>query len=142
MIPVGSVAASLVAAPLTRLFRREKLMICCWGLVIPLFYLATLFADRLPLLCVLFFLAGFSSFAFVPAAMSRLWKLPNISASLVTAGTSLIMLSANLGSALAGVVYEFLTLRFSQQAVLALCCLAPLLWFSVAVFLPPPEKDI
>lgn len=142
MIPVGSVAASLLAVPLTRLLHKEKLMICGSGLVIPLFYLATLFTHQLPLLCFLFFFAGFTSFAFVPAAMSRLWKLPGISASIVTAGASTIMLSANLGSALVGLVYEFLAVRCSQQAALAICSLSPLLWFATTVFLPPPEKDI
>lgn len=142
MIPIGSVAATLAAAPLTRLIHRDKLIICGWGALLPLFYGATLLTDNLIALCILFFLAGFSSFAYVPVAMSRLWKLPDITAPLVAAGTSLIMLSSNLGSALIGVIYDYLTVYFTQKAALALCCLSPLLWFFSTVFLPEPEEDI
>lgn len=142
MTPIGSVAATLLAVPLARRIPREKLLLSLCGLLLPPLYLATLHSADLPTLCVLFFLAGFCAFAYVPAAMSRLWRLPGITAPVVAAGTSLILLSANVGSAAIGLIYDFLKLYLPSKSALTLCCFSPLLWFAATLFLPPPQEDL
>lgn len=136
MIPVGSLAATLGSVPLANAIGYDKLMIWPWGLLLPVFYIISLSTSDLAVLRIVFFLAGFGAFAFIPIAMGIPWKLPNISAPGIAMGISFIIMFANIGSGLAGVIVSALMASLSLKKALAICAFSPLIWFASTLFLP------
>lgn len=136
MIPVGSLVATLVSVPLTNAIGYDKLMIWPWGILLPVFYIISLSTSDLSVLRIVFFMAGFGAFAFIPIAMGIPWKLPNISASGIATGISFIIMFANIGSGLAGVVVSALMVSLSLRGALTICAFSPLIWFAFTLFLP------
>lgn len=136
MIPIGSFIAVLASPPLTNWIGRDKLMIWPWGLLIPVFYLIAMSTTNVFILCVVFFLAGFGAFAFVPVAMGIPWKLDNITAPVIAMGTSFVLMIANIGGTLAGVVVSAFMDMYDLRTALMICTCSPLLWFATTIFLP------
>lgn len=88
------------------------------------------------LLCVFFFLAGFGAFAFIPIAMSVPWKIKGLSSGAIAMGTAFILMIANIGGTLAGVVVNALMNAFSLKTALMICSFSPVLFFATTIFLP------
>ena len=136
MIPIGSFIATLVTASITNAIGYDKAMICPWGILLCIFYLVSMNTTNVVLLCVMFFLAGFGAFAFVPIAMSVPWKLTGISASAIAIGTTFIIMIANIGGTLAGIIVNALMGSIGLRTALLICSFSPLLWFATTIFLP------
>ena len=136
MIPIGSFVACLVSPTLTNAIGYDKAMICPWGILLCVFYFFSMSTMNLAALCVLFFLAGFGAFAFVPIAMSVPWKLKGLSSGAIALGTAFILTIANIGGTLAGVIINALMGSVGLQTALRICCVSPLLFFATTIFLP------
>lgn len=136
MIPIGSLVATLVSVPLANVIGYDKLMIWPWGILLPVFYLISLSTSDITILRIVFFLAGFGAFAFVPIAMGIPWKLSNISTRGIATGISFIIMCANIGGGLAGVAVGALMVSLSLKKALTICAFSPLLWLATSLFLP------
>ena len=136
MIPIGSFIACLVSPTLTKIIGYDKAMICPWGILLCVFYFVGMSTSNITLLCIMFFLAGFGAFAFVPIAMSVPWKLKGISPTAIAIGITFILMIANIGGTLASVVVNALMDSVGLQRALQICCVSPLLFFITTIFLP------
>ena len=136
MIPIGSLVACLVSPTITNAIGYDKAMICPWGILLCVFYFLAMNTASLILLCVFFFLAGFGAFAFVPIAMSVPWKIKGLSSGAIAMGTAFILMIANIGGTLAGVVVNALMNAFSLKTALMICSFSPVLFFATTIFLP------
>ena len=136
MIPIGSLVACLVSPTITNAIGYDKAMICPWGILLCVFYFFAMNTASLPILCIFFFLAGFGAFAFVPIAMSVPWKIKGLSAGAIAMGTAFILMIANIGGTLAGVVVNALMNAFSLKTALMICSFSPVLFFATTIFLP------
>ncbi len=136
MIPIGSFIACLVSPALTNAIGYDKAMICPWGILLCVFYFISMSTTNVAVLCTVFFLAGFGAFAFVPIAMSVPWKLKGLSSSAIALGTAFILMIANIGGTLAGIVVNALMGSVGLQTALKICCISPVLFFATTIFLP------
>ena len=136
MIPIGSFVACLVSPALTKWIGYDKAMICPWGILLCLFYFLGMSTTNITVLCIMFFLAGFGAFAFVPIAMGVPWKLKGISTAAVAIGTTFILMIANIGGTLASVIVNALMDSVGLRMALQICCISPLLFFLTTIFLP------
>ena len=136
MIPIFSAIACVTSPQLANLIGRDKLMIWPWGIILCAAYYGGVVFNNFYLLCVCFAIAGYGAFAFVPIAMSIIFKLGTLSPSGITLGMAVIMMLVNVGGALAGVVVGKLSSFMELREALSWCCLTPLLWFAMTIFLP------
>ena len=136
LIPVGSIIGSLTAPKLADMIGVDKLMLWPWGLILPVMYFLPLVISNVPLIAVCFFIAGYGAYAFVPVAMTHVYKLPGISPAAIGGGISFILTLTSLGGTLAGVLVNALYGSLGLAGALKVCCLSPLLWFATTVFLP------
>ncbi len=136
LIPVGSIIGSLTAPKLADMIGVDKLMLWPWGLILPVTYFLPLVISNVPLIAVCFFIAGYGAYAFVPVAMTHVYKLPGISPAAIGGGISFILTLTSLGGTLAGVLVKALYGSLGLAGALKVCCLSPLLWFATTIFLP------
>ena len=136
LIPVGSIIGSLTAPKLADMIGVDKLMLWPWGLILPVMYFLPLVISNVPLIAVCFFIAGYGAYAFVPVAMTHVYKLPGISPAAIGGGISFILTLTSLGGTLAGVLVNALYGSLGLAGALKACCLSPLLWFATTIFLP------
>ena len=136
LIPVGSIIGSLTAPKLADMIGVDKLMLWPWGLILPVMYFLPLVISNVPLIAVCFFIAGYGAYAFVPVAMTHVYKLPGISPAAIGGGISFILTLTSLGGTLAGVLVNALYGSLGLAGALKVCCLSPLLWFATTIFLP------
>ena len=136
LIPVGSIIGSLTAPKLADMIGVDKLMLWPWGLILPVMYFLPLVISNVPLIAVCFFIAGYGAYAFVPVAMTHVYKLPGISPAAIGGGISFILTLTSLGGTLAGVLVKALYGSLGLAGALKACCLSPLLWFATTIFLP------
>lgn len=136
LIPVGSIIGSLTAPKLADMIGVDKLMLWPWGLILPVMYFLPLVISNVPLIAVCFFIAGYGAYAFVPVAMTHVYKLPGISPAAIGGGISFILTLTSLGGTLAGVLVKALYGSLGLAGALKVCCLSPLLWFATTIFLP------
>ena len=136
LIPVGSIIGSLTAPKLADMIGVDKLMLWPWGLILPVTYFLPLVISNVPLIAVCFFIAGYGAYAFVPVAMTHVYKLPGISPAAIGGGISFILTLTSLGGTLAGVLVNALYGSLGLAGALKVCCLSPLLWFATTIFLP------
>ena len=136
LIPVGSIIGSLTAPKLADMIGVDKLMLWPWGLILPVMYFLPLVISNVPLIAICFFIAGYGAYAFVPVAMTHIYKLPGISPAAIGGGISFILTLTSLGGTLAGVLVKALYGSLGLAGALKVCCLSPLLWFATTIFLP------
>ena len=136
LIPVGSIIGSLTAPKLADMIGVDKLMLWPWGLILPVMYFLPLVISNVPLIAICFFIAGYGAYAFVPVAMTHVYKLPGISPAAIGGGISFILTLTSLGGTLAGVLVNALYGSLGLAGALKVCCLSPLLWFVTTIFLP------
>ena len=136
LIPVGSIIGSLTAPTLADMIGVDKLMLWPWGLILPVMYFLPLVISNVPLIAVCFFIAGYGAYAFVPVAMTHVYKLPGISPAAIGGGISFILTLTSLGGTLAGVLVKAIYGSLGLAGALKVCCLSPLLWFATTIFLP------
>ncbi len=136
LLPIASALASLVTPALTNWIGYDKLMIWPWGFILPICYFAMLKTDNVMLLCLASFAAGFGAYAFVPIALTTLYKIPNIQPRTVSLGTSCILTMVGVGGALGGWLAGQLGETMGLYNGMAICCLSPLLFGVLTLFLP------
>ncbi len=136
LIPVGSIIGSLTAPKLADMIGVDKLMLWPWGLILPVMYFLPLVIPNVPLIAICFFIAGYGAYAFVPVAMTHVYKLPGISPAAIGGGISFILTLTSVGGTLAGVLVNALNESMGLAGALKVCCLSPLIWFATTIFLP------
>lgn len=136
LIPIASMVASLTSPKLTELIGVDKLMMWPWGLILPVAYFIPLVVKNPIIIAICFIVAGYGAFAFVPIAMTHIYKLPGIDPSAISVGISVILTLTSVGGMLAGMVVKALYASMGLFGSMAICCLSPLLWFITSLFLP------
>lgn len=136
LIPIASMVASLTSPKLTEWIGVDKLMMWPWGLILPVVYFIPLVVKSPIIIAICFIIAGYGAFAFVPIAMTHIYKLPGIDPSAISVGISVILTLTSVGGTLAGIVVKALFASIGLFGSMAVCCLSPLLWFVTSLFLP------
>lgn len=136
LIPIGSIIGSLTAPKLADIIGVDKLMLWPWGLILPVMYFIPIVISNPILAGICFFIAGYGAYAFVPVAMTHIYKLPGISPAAIGGGISFILTLTSVGGTLAGIAVKALYGSLGMAGALKVCCLSPLLWFICTIFLP------
>ena len=110
LLPIASIVASLSMPHISKALRIEKPFIWIWGFLLPISYSLMVTTDRIPVLLIGSFLAGFGASAFVPFLFSYPYKIPGLSKKEVTIGVSLVSISLMLASGLGPIIIS----RISQ----------------------------
>lgn len=134
-IPIFSAIASLTSPKLADKIGKDKVLIWPWGFILPLMYFGMLNTSNIVLLCVFSAIAGYGAYCFVPLAFTTLYKL-GLHPKVVSMGTAMIMTGVALGTALgSGIVGKLINI-FGMYKALAICCLSPILFGVLTLFLP------
>lgn len=134
-IPIFSAIASLTSPILAKKIGYDKPLIWPWGFVLPLAYFGMLQSSNLVLLCVFAAIAGYGAYCFVPLAFTTLYKL-GLHPKVVTIGASMVMTGVSLGIAMGSGVIGFLITTLGIHNALAVCCLTPIIWGILTLFIP------
>lgn len=136
LFPIASAVASFISPSITNKIGYDKLMLWPWGFILPVAYFGMLKTGNMALLCLCSLVAGFGAYAFVPIAFTTLYKLPNVKPRTVTLGTSCILTMVGVGSALGGTLAGILGETMGLYKAMAVCCLSPLIFGVLCLFLP------
>jgi len=136
LIPISSIVASVTAPKLAHWIGVDKLMMWPWGIILPFAYFLGLKTSSVPLLCITFIIAGYGAYAFVPIAMTLLYKIPGIKPATISVSISFILTLTSIGGTLAGIIVGQLSSSMGLYGSMAVCCLSPLLWLVTTIFLP------
>ena len=136
VIPIASVIACLTSTKIAYWLGHDKWMIWPWGFILPFAYYFTLRTSSVPLLVILFFIAGYGAFAFGPIAITTLFKIPNVEPSVTATGLGFVFTLSSIGGTLAGVIIGALTSSMSLYMTMAICCASPFLWGILTLFIP------
>lgn len=136
LLPIASAIASLVSPTIAKWIGYDKLMIWPWGFILPVAYFSMLVTDNIFLLCLASFTAGFGAYAFVPIAFTTLYKIPGIKPRTVTLGVSCILTMVGVGGSLGGFLAGWMGKSMGLYMAMALCCLSPLLFGVLTLFMP------
>ena len=136
LIPIGSIIGSLTAPKLADWIGVDKLMLWPWGLILPVVYFLPVASSSVVVAAICFFIAGYGAYAFVPVAMTHLYKIPGISPAAIGTAISFILTLTSIGGTLAGTIVKSLYASMGLSGALKVCCLSPLLWFATTIFLP------
>jgi predicted MFS family arabinose efflux permease len=135
-LPVGSVIGSLISAKVANAIGYDKPMIWPWGIVLPLAYGGMMFSGNVAALCVLSFIAGFGAYIFVPIGFTTIYKIKGISPTAVSIGLAMIFTMNGLGGAMGSLLPPIMAEQMSMDLVMKICCLSPLLFAFLTLFLP------
>ena len=141
MIPLFSAISCLLAPQIANLIGKDKLMLWPWGIVLCVVYFAGINVSNFPLLCVIFAIAGFGAYAFVPIGFSLPFKLGTLSPAAINAGIAFMITFMNLGGTLASILVNSLMASMDLKSALTICCAAPLLWTAFSLFLPERGRE-
>ena len=111
-------------------------MLWPWGLILPVVYFLPVASSSVVVAAICFFIAGYGAYAFVPVAMTHLYKIPGISPAAIGTAISFILTLTSIGGTLAGTIVKSLYASMGLSGALKVCCLSPLLWFATTIFLP------
>ena len=136
LFPIASAIASFISPSITNKIGYDKLMIWPWGFILPVAYFGMLQTGNLPILCLCSLVAGFGAYAFVPIAFTTLYKLPNVQPRTVTLGISCILTMVGVGSSMGGTLAGILGESMGLYNAMAICCLSPLIFGILTLFLP------
>ena len=136
IIPIASAIACLTSPKLTNWIGVDKLMIWPWGFILPVAYYVALKTSSIPVLAVMFFIAGYGAFAFVPVGTTVVYKLPGMDSGSISAGVSVVQTMTSIGGALAGVIIGSLGNSMGLADALGICCLSPVIFGVLTLFLP------
>lgn len=135
-LPIGSIIGSLTAPKIADKLGYDKPMIWPWGFILPLAYGGMMFTGNIPVLCILSFIAGYGAYAFVPVAFTTIYKIKGISPQAVSIGLAMIFTTNGIGGALGSMVPPMLAGSLGLGTALKVCCLSPLLFGVLTLFLP------
>lgn len=136
LFPIFSGIASFVAPTIANWLGYDRHMMWPWGFILPVAYFGMLQTDNMVILCICSIIAGFGAYAWVPTAFSVLYKLPNVKPRVVTLGTSCILTMVSVGSTLGGSLAGILGQSMGLYKAMAICCLSPILFGILTLFLP------
>ncbi len=136
LFPIASAIASFISPSITNKIGYDKLMLWPWGFILPVAYYGMLQTSNMAILCLCSIVAGFGAYAFVPIAFTTLYKIPNVKPRTVTLGTSCILTMVGVGSSLGGTLAGILGETMGLYKAMAVCCLSPLIFGILCLFLP------
>lgn len=136
IIPIASAIACLTAPRIANWIGVDKLMIWPWGFILAVAYFLTLQTGSVPLLGVMFFIVGYGAFAFVPVGMTVIYKIPGLDPGSISTGISVLQTLTAAGGALGGLLVGFLGPSIGLYKAMAVCCLAPIIFGILTLFLP------
>jgi predicted MFS family arabinose efflux permease len=134
-IPIFSAIASLTSPIIAKKLGYDKPLIWPWGFILPLAYFGMLQSSNIVLLCVFAAIAGYGAYCFVPLAFTTLYKL-GLHPKVVTIGTSMVMTGVSLGAAMGSGIVGSLIGTLGIHNALAVCCLTPIIWGVLTLFIP------
>ena len=137
MIPLFSAISSLVSPSIAKKIGYDKPLICCWGILLPVFYFMMTVFTNVPLLMLFSALTGFGAYFFVPLAYTNMYKI-GLSRPAIAIAHGIILTFVLVGVSIAGNVIGALIRQFDGniQSALRIACFTPI-WFGIlTLFLP------
>ncbi|MDO5734388.1 MAG: MFS transporter [Eubacteriales bacterium] len=136
LLPIGSAIGSITGAQIPKLIKSDKNAIWPWGFILPFLYFGLTKFTSVALLSVCSFLVGYGAYAFVPVALTSLFKIPGFSPEGISVGTSCIIAINGFGASLGSIVAGYLAGFVGLEMALAICCISPVLFGVLTLFLP------
>ena len=136
IMAIASMVACITSPKLAQWIGVDKLVIWPCGFILPVMFFLVLQSSSFPLLAVLFFILGYTAYAFVPVATTLVFKLPGIDSGAISAGVSIVQTTTAAGAAISGILISTLGTSIGLYGALVICGLSTIFFGILALFLP------
>lgn len=136
VMAIAAAIACITSPKLAQWIGVDKLVIWPCGFILPVMFFLVLQVSSFPLLVVLFFILGYTAYAFVPVATTLIFKLPGIDSGAISASVSVIQTTTAAGAAVAGILISTLGTSIGLYGALVVCGLSTIIFGILSLFLP------